>query len=215
MFSLSAVGGGSSKADTGLLLPPNAVGVLEGAPLEEVLLARDEMSNLVWGIERLVTLPSGDSRAGGEAAAEMLAYQQRWSTPRPPVQWAAPLRYELMTTVPEHWIPFTPAQVPGQASAVRLQRATMLRAIDTDPPEPPVKVRPRTSLLRPGLDQSPRLPYFLFEEEVPRAGARVTKAFRRARGSDGAVHTWLAARKRTGKGESSSGLAFDGVKPAR
>lgn len=212
MFGLSAAGGGSSTADTGLLLPPNGVGVLDGAPLEEVLLARDETSNLVWGIERLVTLPSGDSRAGGEAAAEMLAYQQRWSTLRPPVQWAAPLRYELMTTVPEHWIPFTPAQVAGQAGAVRLQRATMLRAIDADPPESPVKVRPRTSLLRPGLDQSPRQPYFLFEEEVPRAGARVIKAFRRTRGPDGAVHTWLAARKRTGRGESGSGLAFDSIK---
>ena len=40
---------GTRPADLSLLMPPAAQKVLEGAPLEEVLLARDEMANMVWG----------------------------------------------------------------------------------------------------------------------------------------------------------------------
>ncbi len=212
MFAMSpAVAGGITTEDDGLLLPPSAVRILEGPPLEEVLLARDEMSNLVWGVERVVPLPHGEGKAGAETSAEMLAYQKRWFPVASPVVRQADLRYELMNAVPEHWIPFAPTHVPGQQRAIRLQRAVMLRAIDGDPLGPQ-KIRPRTSLLREGIDAAQ--PYFLFEEEVPRAGARVTQAFRRTRARDGRVITWLAAQKRTGRGESSSGLAFDRILPS-
>lgn len=213
MFGLSpAVAGGVAAAEDGLLLPPAAAKILEGPPLEEVLLARDEMSNLVWGVERVVPLPHGEGRPGAETSAEMLAYQKRWFVEAPPVARQAELRYELMNAVPEHWIPFVPTHVPGQQRAIRLQRAVFLRAIDGDPLGPQ-KIRPRTSLLREGIGAA--RPYFLFEEEVPRAGARVTKAFRRTRAPGGRVLTWLAAQKRTGRGESSSGLAFDRILPSR
>ena len=212
MFGMSpAVAGGITSEDEGLLLPPSAVKIIEGPALEEVLLARDEMSNLVWGIERVVPLPHGEGKAGAEAAAEMLAYQKRWFPELPPIVRAADLRYELMSSVPEHWIPFLPTHVPDQARAIRLQRGVMLRALEGDP-SGPQKVRPRTSLLRQGIDLGQ--PYFIFEEEVPRAGARVTKAFRRTRAGDGRVITWLAAQKRTGRGEGSSGLAFDRILPS-
>jgi hypothetical protein len=211
LFGMSpAPSSGRSEPDSGLMVPNAAVTIMEGPPLEEVLLARDELSNLVWGVERLVPLPDGESRPGSEASAEMLAYQQRWFEPAEPVERQASLRYELMNIVPEHWIPFVPTQVPGQKRAVRLQRAVMLRALEGDPGGPQ-KVRPRTSLLRTGIDASE--PYFLFEEEVPRAGARVFKAFRRTRAKGGRVITWLGARKQTGRGESSSGLQFDQLKP--
>ena len=211
LFGMSpAVVGGPVEDDPGLMVPNAAVAILDGPPLEEVLLARDELSNLVWGVERTVPLPDGDPRPGSEISAEMLAYQQRWFSPASPVVWQAPLRYELMGTVPEHWIPFVPARVPGEARSIRLQRAVMLRALEGDPLGPQ-KVRPRTSLLRTGIDASQ--PYFLFEEEVPRAGARVLKGFRRTRAKGGRVITWLGARKQTGRGESSSGLGFDQLKP--
>jgi hypothetical protein len=211
LFGMSpAAVGGPVEDDPGLMVPNAAVAIMDGPRLEEVLLARDELSNLVWGVERTVPLPDGESRPGLEISAEMLAYQQRWFSPASPVVWQAPLRYELMGTVPEHWIPFVPARVPGEARSIRLQRAVMLRALEGDPLGPQ-KVRPRTSLLRTGIDASQ--PYFLFEEEVPRAGARVLKGFRRTRAKGGRVITWLGARKQTGRGESSSGLGFDQLKP--
>ena len=107
-----------------------------------------------------------------------------------------------MTTVPENWIPFIP--VGGS----QLQRVSMLRTIEGRTGSLG-KVRPRTNILGFGLDESPQRPYFVYEEEVPRAGSRVTQAFQRARGPNGRVVVWLGARKETGRGEGSSGLSFD------
>ena len=80
-------------------------------------------------------------------------------------------------------------------------------------PQPPEAVKPRTTLLRHGLDAPVPVRYQLHEEEVPRAGARVHQSFQRTRWYDGKVVVWFGARKETGRGEKSSGLAFDGIKP--
>jgi hypothetical protein len=76
-------------------------------------------------------------------------------------------------------------------------------------PAPPVRVRPRTSLLRAGLDQTNPQPYFVTEEEVPRAGTVVKLGYRRTRWLGGGAFVWSGARKTTGRGEGSSGLVFD------
>lgn len=73
------------------------------------------------------------------------------------------------------------------------------------------RVEPRGRILRTGLDQADKQPYFLHEEEVPRAGTIVTASFQRTRWFDGQVFTWLGRRKQTGKGEGASGLQFDQV----
>lgn len=119
-----------------------------------------------------------------------------------------------MSSVPENWIPMIPVHVAGDNRETQLQRAAMLRIIECDPnlnPPPPVPVRPRTTLLRHGLDQEEASGYLLHEEEVPRAGARVTQSFQRTRWRDGRVLVWLGVRKQTGRGEGSSGLAFDRI----
>ena len=121
-----------------------------------------------------------------------------------------------MSEVPEHWIPLIPVHVPGDTRETQLQRAAMLRFLDGDTaggvPVDPAPIRPRTSLLRVGLDgaTAPQ-PYFIHEEEVPRAGVRVTQSFQRTRWRDGRAWVWLGVRKQTGRGEGSSGLAFDRI----
>jgi hypothetical protein len=49
------------------------------------------------------------------------------------------------------------------------------------------------------------------EEEVPRSGVTVTMSFNRTRWYDGTVWTWLGMRKQAGRGERTSGLAFDQI----
>jgi hypothetical protein len=115
-----------------------------------------------------------------------------------------------MTTVPEHWIPFVPVHVPGSNREIQLQRSRMLRMIEGDP-LPPDKVPPRTMLIRQGLDETPRQPYFVHEEEVPRAGAVVSESFRRTRWTRGEAYVWLGVQKQVGRGERLSGLAFDSI----
>lgn len=187
--------------DAGLLLPPGTPKVATGPALEEVTLVRDESANLVWGIERTVRMASGEGRAGDEVAAESLAFRRRAHPPGPVTDPHAPIAYELMGSVPENWIPFTPVHVPGDNRTVQLQRATMPSEVDG------AAVRPRTALLREGLDAGSS--YYVNEEEVPRAGTRLTVAYNRTRTKTGRVAVWLSVRRDAGRGERSSGLRFD------
>ena len=49
----------------------------------------------------------------------------------------------------------------------------------------------------------------LREDEVPREGARATRAYQLARWVDGTTFLWLGRSKGVGRGEGSSGLRFD------
>ncbi len=200
---------GSNAADPTLLLLPTLAHAQAGPALEEVFLVRDEVANMAWGVEKTVPLASGISRPGGEVAAQTFNFLQGLipGGGDPPAL-AAAVRYQAMSSVPENWIPFIPVHVPGNNREIQLQRAALPRILTGDP-NPAQKVQPLTSLLRQGLDLTPAQTYFLHEEEVPRAGARVTQYFSRARWTQGQVFTWLRVQKQTGRGEAASGLAFD------
>jgi hypothetical protein len=224
MFLNSIQGQSHQPADLSLLIPPAAQQVLASGPLEEVLLIRDEMTNMVWGIERTIALPTGESKPGREAAYETRSFyeqdlERRLGAPPKPLPPAAgaKIRYQVMTSVPENWIPMIPVHVAGDNRETQLQRAAMLRILigDTDPTPDPV--RPRTFLLRQGLEEVPAVKYLLHEEEVPRAGVRVSQSYQRTRWRDGRAWVWLGVRKQTGRGEGSSGLVFDSIAdvPAR
>jgi hypothetical protein len=219
LFTLSPAATETGPVDTSLLLLPTTGKVQEGQPLDDVALVRDEVANLVWAVEKTVPLATGAGKSGSEAAAETLAYHTRllaeWLETHPPPPAdpvTAPLRYQVMNTVPEHWIPFVPTAVPGDPRSVQLQRGAMLRLLDGDPADP-AKVRPRTFLMREGLDSPQRRPYFIHEEEVTRAGTAVRQSYQRTRWNNGRVVIWLGARKQTGRGEATSALAFDQAVP--
>ena len=55
----------------------------------------------------------------------------------------------------------------------------------------------------------------LAEEEVPREGAMVERAFQHARWFDGRSLLWLGRCKVPGRGEGASGLRFDVLDQAR
>src|SRR4051812_41002317 len=105
-------------------------------------------------------------------------------------------------SVPPHWIPLLPVSVSAGAHAVRLQLREML-APETGAPIPPQSVL---------LDTSGG-PLELYEEEVPRVGARVRRVYRWTRWTDGSGHVWLARIKTAGRREGSSGLRFDTIDP--
>lgn len=211
MFALSPLDPTTTLPDPGLLMLPTVPKVQAGPPLEEVNLVRDELANMVWGIERTVPLPFGEGRSGDGAANDTANYFRNLLGPQtPPVLLAneARARYQVMTSVPENWIPFLPVHVPGDARQIQLQRASMPRVRENDP-DRPQKIKPRTSLLREGLDVDHPRAYFVHEEEIPRAGARVSQCYQRTRWTDGRVVLWLGAAKKLGRGEGSSGLEFD------
>ena len=107
--------------------------------------------------------------------------------------------YVLGTTVPETWRPFIPVRKPGTTRSIKLQRARL--------PGPDRPIR-GTVLRVPGA-------YFIEEEEIPRAGRIVDRRFHRARWLDGTAFLWIGRRSVSGRGEGSSGLAFDHIEEGR
>lgn len=321
----------SAKQNNTLLLVPSAMKVHEGKPIEEIVLIRDEMSNMVWGIEstvpsllgpgdkggeyalrtrqyheiivllnqlktqsqfyvdmiaalpdlfngpvndksdiekiifesisgmtnrdsllaELVNEMEGDKQSFGEIVSalnkvnpdlqtirqdlvtvsgtmydQMKALLSQWLVDADPAvlnkaiqffdskknnDFAAPIHYLAMTSVPENWIPFVPVHIKDDNRETQLQRASMLRIIDGDTVQP-VKIKPQTSILREGLEEMPdALAYYIHEEEVTRAGVKVVQSFQRTRWMNGEVFVWLGMKKKTGRGEGSSGLAFDQI----
>jgi hypothetical protein len=216
MFTLNIEGNDNIPADTSLLLLPTVPKIQEGKPAEKIVFIRDEMANMVWGIETIVPLPHGDSVSGSGAAAQYRAFLQKLyddanSGAVDPVDEApsARIRYEIMNEVPENWIPFVPVHLKDDNREVQLQRAAMPRFLKGDTSQFPDKVRPRTSLLVEGLEQ--KLPFYVYEEEIPRDGAVIYQSFQRTRWKNGEVFVWFGSRKTTGRGEGSSGLAFDRI----
>jgi hypothetical protein len=208
MFSLTPSSVEKVAPPARLLLLPTANNVAEGSPVEEIMMIRDEMANMVWGIEQRIPLPSGASRPGAETARELRQYLQRLVGPPSGTgpQPAAPIRYQVMNQVPEQWIPFVPVHLDNNVREIQLQRAALPRVLDGDTALPE-KIRPRTSLLSQNLPHA----YFIHEEEVPRAGALVSQSYQRTRWTGGKAVVWFGAEKQTGRGEGSSGLKFDQI----
>lgn len=172
-----------------IFLPPTTPKLLESPPLERVVFLRDEMANLCWAVER--TVPS---RAGSGVDGEQYALSIVPPPPiDPPPAPGATARYRLGTTAPPNWRPFVPVHEPGSLRSVRLQRARLPIGLE----DPLGK-----TIAEPG-------PYFINEEEIPRAGRIVVRTFQRTRWTDGRVVLWLGRRSMTGRGEGSSGLQFD------
>lgn len=194
MFTMSRSPAGG-PADTRFLVPPAVAKLIEAPPLEKVHFLRDEMANMAWAVECVVPSELGVGINGYTVAAQDAALVP---APPPLAATTAPVRYILGTDVPYNWIPFLPVHVPGSSRSVQLQRAQM--------PGSPGAPRVRHTTI---LDVA--APYYINEEEVPRAGKLVTRGYQRARWLDGRTLTWIGRRTATGRGDGSSGLAFDQI----
>ncbi|HEY5348954.1 MAG TPA: hypothetical protein VIJ64_04450 [Candidatus Lustribacter sp.] len=204
MFHISedAAAAGAKSNIEALFLAPVISSYGDGRPLEEVLFVRDEMADMAWAVERVVQGPSGMpidrteqwNRRIADAARAQASAIGAASIP------IAPLRYQLATTVPDHWVPLLPVH-DGTNRGVRLQRGAMLH-FDTGVP---VAIEPQGRLLASAADR----PLEFYEEEVPREGRRVQRIPMLARWSGGTTVCWVGRRSRVGRGEGSSGLRYD------
>lgn len=173
-----------------LFLPPIVGPILSGAPVEDVLLLRDEMANLAWAVERKY---EGESGAAIERAESSI--RQHLGLPSPTAN--TTIRYRLGTSVPPHWLALVPVQRGGEL-LLDLQRMADQQTNALAVP------RGRfLNLKGPAIH----------EEEVPREGARLLRDYVMARWIDGSTLVWSRRRKRLGSGEGSSGLRFDVTEP--
>jgi len=229
MFNLTKTSdseGLTGKTDPRIFIPPAANKVLESKPLESVEIMRDEMANMVWGVETVIPdlLGGGaDGHAAAQALSNFFADMERQNAlPPTPVPDGVKLKFRLGNTVPENWIPFLPTHLPNENRAIQLQRASMPRWFDGVF----TPIRPRTAILRQGMHEDPAAaeqlfvnaaeegqdhPFYILEEEVPRLGVVVQSAWQRTRWYNGKIVCWYGRRKKISRGEGSSGLAFDSI----
>jgi len=198
MFQLSNKRGSGSNGSAPNLffLPPSLLKSLESQPIEEVRFLRDEMANLAWAVERLIESPTDRPLNRFEAYLEQQRRRAQEALPAQPTIGQA-LRYRLSTEVPDYWIPLMPVSV---GKGLRLQRGAVLKTSGA---------REHMSALGRILESGEKLS--LFEEEVPREGARVTRSYQFTRWTDGSSHLWVGRGKDVGRGEGSSGLRFDSL----
>jgi hypothetical protein len=188
---------GPKVAANRFFLPPTLPRTLDSAAVEEVLFMRDEMANVAWAIERTVENPI-------EQPAR--CYEAPDAAPPSEAEPASELpRYLLASRVPPNWIPLLPVQIqnplqpgtPGQA-LTRLKRGAVLQVDGT------TKVHAaRGDVLLSAAS------LLIYDEEVPREGARITRQRRLARWTDGSTWVWTAFQNQIGQGEGASALDFD------
>lgn len=195
LFRLSqAQRGGAPGQGTDLFfLPPSQGWTIEGPPIEEISLLRDEMANLAWAVEQLVEADAGPvNRAEREN-------QNRVPVPPDPAAEAtgAPpvLEYRLATPVPSNWYALVPEQ--QLAAAGISPRAVAFRLAGGSAPEG--RILAELEHVR------------LHEEELARTGTVLRRKWKYARWIDGSTHVWVGRVRTLGRGEGSSGLRFDEV----
>ena len=248
-MSLAAGAPVQSLADTLYLCP--ALDTLEGPPLEHVMMMRDEMANLVWGIEKRVQGTSGEPIDRKFESTRLSTTQSlRPPASAPLVDGGALLQYRLQTPVAANWVPFLPVRKAGATPAnwaIQLQRGVVTHFYQVtqnrldDPRNASYKAfierlrsndfvettprqgaddnqlqgfmfHPRGQLLRLDPTAAVTADFLrLEEEEVPRDGIELKRAFNYARDAQGRALLWIGRSKTTGRGEGASGLKFDVV----
>jgi hypothetical protein len=178
-----------------LFVPPVSPSGLHGDPIEDVMVARDEQSNVAWLIELTGTDPGGgpvDLRSLAPApATPATTAPPPAGTPLPPWRW------RMANDGPLGWHPLLPEV--GTDGRTRLVPGTVLGASAA-----PARSRLLADLRGIGV------PIHL----VPTEGLRLRRRLEYARWIDGSRHVWPARDRRTGQGDAGSGILFDVIERA-
>lgn len=236
IFTNSKYGKTDGSAENGLFYAPQLAATLEGKPIEEVELLRDEMANMVWGVEKTASDGCGSTIDEQLKAIKLktfidelyenyrkkpepgkVTFGEDGSTDRTSTE-QSDYRYTLQTHVPFNWIPFVPQRIKEKddkeffhlgGREIILRRGKMPCHILTEDGYVREPVLPVTSILRKGLDGDNYVPMLINEEEVQQTGIKLTKNFQRARWLNGKTYIWLGIYKKLAKLAESSGLEFD------
>lgn len=191
-----------------LFIPPVVHDLMSSEPLEKINFVRDEMANMVWGIETIIPNGLGSGTDGNHMARQLREYYNKLGNPlSPQFENDAKIKYKLVTEAPENWIPFIAKKISDSqlSREIQLQRANMPRIIDGIDP---MRIEPRTSLL---LKENS--PYYIFEEEIAKSGTFVSLQWQRTRMATGKTVVWLGRKRMNGRGEVRSNLAYDQISP--
>ncbi len=155
---------------TSMFVCPAAPDGPESAPLEEVVLARDEGANICWAIEKIALGSSGLPEDRTPHAAALVA-------PPAAASGTETLRYRFRTRVADNWYPLRPpSRSPENRDETGRLPSLVLGRVHALPGGDPAQSSPWGRVLAE-LDR-----VALPDEEVTRDGHRIVRAWRYAAG---------------------------------
>ncbi|HEX6458302.1 MAG TPA: hypothetical protein VF032_05235 [Thermoleophilaceae bacterium] len=188
---------GASAGRNPFVLAPALANSFTGPPLEEVGFARDDMANMAWAVERIVLGPDGRPVRRIESERELRQRELQAAIEAgtaPNKRSDDPLRYRIIERPPDSWLPLVP--VKSGVDQIDLQVRAMLD--EQDPPQP---IMPEGRIVTNGE--------LIKEEEVPRRGLTLRRAYQYARWRGGSSQLWIGRDRDWGQDEGSSGLRYD------
>ncbi len=203
----------------GLFFPPTVLRCEESKPIEEVQFLRDEMANMVWGVETTLNNKCGGTMDGKSLSDSVLSEVDEVNLTKAgehdPITSDEDAEYSLLiqNRVPMNWIPFLPEQVIGNCREIAFRRATMPIFYNDGREEVYKKVRPSTSLLAVKKEKKGEkdcvVPLYINEEELATCGIKVRKTAQRTRWFFGKSFNWIGNREIISEYQANSGLMFD------
>jgi len=197
---------GDFTTDPGLLFPPTVLRSEESAPLEEVQFLKDEMTNMIWGVENTIPDQCGGTLDGRSFSDKVLTVvDDQKGEPTSPEE-DAEYSYLIQNRVPLNWIPFLPQRMKGEHREIIFRRGRM-----------PIwyngkycSARPSTDLLSVKKSADGKVvPKYIYEEQVNGNGVKVVKTAQRTRWVMGQSYSWQGYAKKISGYQTNSGLMFD------
>lgn len=197
-----------SCSKNGLLFPPTVIRCEEGAPVEEVQFLRDEMANMLWGVETKINDGCGGFLDGKTLSDSVFRdVDKKRKEDKSAKEIDAKYSLLIQNRVPLNWIPFVPEQLKNGRDIVFRRGRMPVYYKETGEPDSIdgyKSVRSSTKL----LDKKVK-PFYINEEEVGGYGIKVTKTPQRTRWFMGKSFNWLGNRKIISEYQANSGLMFD------
>lgn len=201
LFNLAAKSGDNNNHAnySGLFIPDTLTKTLEGEPLELVSFYKDEMANMVWGIEERV-----ESKLGGGTDYYQNNDPQAQNSQSTLKVW----EYVLANSVPLTMVPFQAKQRGDQKDGqIQFRRSRMGydqgKVIEKDN-QKFTRATFNGQIMEPNTSK-----FYIHEEEIPQTGIKVTRTWQRTRLKNGGFVCWIGRQKSLGRGGLASGLAFD------
>ncbi len=197
---------GDFKTTSGLLFPPTVLRAEESEPLEEVQFLKDEMTNMIWGVENTIPDQCGGTMDGRSFSDKVLTVvDEQKGEPASPEE-DSEYSYLIQNRVPLNWIPFLPQRMKGEHREIIFRRGRM-----------PIwyngkycSARPSTDLLSVKKSADGKvIPKYIYEEQVNGNGVKVVKTAQRTRWVMGKTYNWQGYAKKISGYQANSGLMFD------
>jgi hypothetical protein len=193
----------------GLLFPPTLPLCEESKPLEEGQFLRDEMANMLWGVETLINDGCGGTMDGRELSDKVLAVVDEQKNELPELDMDYEYSFLVQNRVPLNWIPFLPQKIKDERRKIVFRRGKMPLFYNNQYQS----VRPATELLKiKEVTQGGKkmvVPRYINEEEITGYGVKLVHTAQRTRWFLGKSFNWLGAHKVISQYQANSGLMFD------